>query len=557
MTTATEQLLLRLDATSESLRRELRRADNSVAAFDRKTSRHMRSVDQAMGRVDRAAGRVTKGLVGMAAALSVGALSSFTRSTIEAADAMAKTASRLGLTAESLQELRFGAARSGIEVAALENSLQRFTRGLGEAQAGTGSFLPVLRQAGIALRDASGQARNSEAVLDDFADAVQNAGSAQERLRLTFAAFGREGGPLVNLLKEGSVGLDEFRRQARETGVVLSNDLADRAQDLNDTLGEIGERIQTANTELLLSLDPIIRSTIALYEDLTAAATNFLSLFVSSEDMGLSQLEDRLERLTGYLAFIQRNPTHFDFGNLSRTRDQIAEVEALIAEIRGEGVELNSGPPPLNDLFSESQVQAVTDNLAEMQSQVYAAAGALETLGMSGRDAMAEFEARVDLVRKAETLAESFNRTNRKAIDSGVLLARTGEAYLPTLQELADLDERRAAALQLGDYIDDLHEEQRFARDRLRLGEEEAEINRQINRLKVEGIALDETTEARIRGTVAETRRLEEAWQAQTEAQREAARAAEKAAADAAASLDRFPEEHADAFGALVMEALQ
>ncbi|MFX4223529.1 MAG: hypothetical protein ACMVO3_22655 [Thalassobaculum sp.] len=80
------------------------------------------------------------------------------------------------------------------------------------------------------------------------------------------------------------------------------------------------------------------------------------------------------------------------------------------------------------------------------------------------------------------------------------------------------LDERRAEALRLDDYVATLAEEQRFARDRLKFGEEEAEIQREINRLRAEGVVVSDALEEQIRGTTAETRRLNKAWDDQQQA---------------------------------------
>jgi hypothetical protein len=90
---------------------------------------------------------------------------------ISAADANGKTADKIGVGVEALQELRFAAKASGIEQQTLDMALQRFTCRAAEAAQGIGEAKDALAQMGIALRDQSGNLRRSEDLLGDVADA--------------------------------------------------------------------------------------------------------------------------------------------------------------------------------------------------------------------------------------------------------------------------------------------------------------------------------------------------------------------------------------------------
>jgi hypothetical protein len=89
------------------------------------------------------------------------------RRSISATDAIGKTADKIGVGVEALQELRFAAKASGVEQQTLDMALQRFTRRAAEAAQGTGEAKDALAQMGIALRDQSGNLRRSEDLLGD------------------------------------------------------------------------------------------------------------------------------------------------------------------------------------------------------------------------------------------------------------------------------------------------------------------------------------------------------------------------------------------------------
>jgi hypothetical protein len=104
-------------------------------------------------------------------AATVGRLAALVDRSISAADAIGKTADKIGVGVEALQELRFAAKASGVEQQTLDMALQRFARRAAEAAQGTGEAKDALAQMGIALRDQSGNLRRSEDLLGDVADA--------------------------------------------------------------------------------------------------------------------------------------------------------------------------------------------------------------------------------------------------------------------------------------------------------------------------------------------------------------------------------------------------
>ena len=140
------------------------------------------SGEQSLKRIESAGERASGGLKGLGrqaellrtgirtlggalvGAATVGGLGALIDRSISAADAIGKTADKIGVGVEALQELRFAAKASGVEQQTLDMALQRFTRRAAEA-GGTGEAKDALAQMGIALRDQSGNLRRSEDLL--------------------------------------------------------------------------------------------------------------------------------------------------------------------------------------------------------------------------------------------------------------------------------------------------------------------------------------------------------------------------------------------------------
>ena len=177
---------------------------------------------------------------------------------LDTADAIGKTADKLGIGTSALQEYRYAAELSGVAQGTLDMALQRVTRRIGEAAQGHGELKDTLAQYNIAVKDAAGNTRRTEDVLDDLADVIAHTASGGERLRIAFKAFDSEGAALVNMLKGGSAGLDEFRNKANHLGLIIRDDLIRNAETANDNLSTLGKVLKTQVTATVVSLAPYI-----------------------------------------------------------------------------------------------------------------------------------------------------------------------------------------------------------------------------------------------------------------------------------------------------------
>ena len=181
----------------------------------------------------------------LAAAFSAKILIGFTNSAISTADKIAKTASKIGVATDALQELRFAAERTGVANTALDMGLQRFTRRVAEAVQGSGELKGTLDQYSIAVKNADGSSRKTTDVLADLADVIQNVDSDSERLRIAFKAFDSEGAALVNTFRNGAAGLAALRKEARDTGNVIDADLLPGFEAARDAIDTAGGAIRT------------------------------------------------------------------------------------------------------------------------------------------------------------------------------------------------------------------------------------------------------------------------------------------------------------------------
>lgn len=273
MTVTLDELIVRLDTNTRAFEGGMRRSEQVMRQFGHVSERTMRSMQTRMNSMDglvtrlaRNLGRLGVAYVGVA---TVRAFIQGGQAAITFADQIGVAADRLGVTAEALQEFRYAAEdAANIGVAQADTALQRFTRRLGEAANGTGELVGVLEQYNIAIRDGDGNLRSASDVLADYADAVQGAGSSQEQLRLAVRAFDSEGAGLVNVLRQGSEGMERYAVAAREAGI-LTNEQVLEAQRLDAEFTRLGQTISTNLTGAFVDLGPVL---VAIVEAMAWAA---------------------------------------------------------------------------------------------------------------------------------------------------------------------------------------------------------------------------------------------------------------------------------------------
>ena len=274
------------------------------------------SGERSLKKIDRAGDKASRGLstltdrtktlrIGMnvlggalAGAAAVGGLATLIDRSISAADAVAKTADKLGVGVEALQELRFAAQLAGVEQTTLDMGLQRFTRRAAEAAKGTGEAKQALSQMGIALKDQHGNIRRAEDLLNDVADAFKRTTDPAERLRLAFKLFDSEGVAMVNMLVGGAEALEATRRHARDLGIVLEEDLVRNAEKARDQLDTLGRVVSANLTRALLDLAPAITDASSGLSELAAdAATAYEQIkLVFQGDFNFEGLSKRSTR---------------------------------------------------------------------------------------------------------------------------------------------------------------------------------------------------------------------------------------------------------------------
>lgn len=342
------KLIVSLEAESSRLVKELEKANKKTDSWQKKTQKSVDTVKNAF--------------IGLAGAYGINALKNYAIEQIKVADNIGKTADKLGISTKALQQYRFAAEQSGVATNVLDMGMQRFTRRVAEAQQGQGELRQTLEQSGIALRNANGTVRSSEDILVDYANAIKGAESEQEKLRLAFKGFDSEGAALVNLFRNGAEGVDKFKKEAEELGIILDDSMIRGAEEANNKLNILSRTLSIQATQSVIQYSGEISSLVdQLLNFMKAAAEapkfiKFLAEGFAAFIHGpadLVRVQDRLAKLNEELALyseaISAGTGRYTWLGLDELSRRIAKVAAERDELLAKQEFLTPPPLPLKE----------------------------------------------------------------------------------------------------------------------------------------------------------------------------------------------------------------
>ena len=221
-----------------------------------------RKLNQSLGLVRKALFNFKVGLTAVAGAAGIGLL---VKSSLQSIDTLGKTATKLGVTSQALQKLRFAANIAGVETRTVDMAVQRFTRRLSEAANNTGEAKDALKELGLNAKELAKQPLDKQML--KLADAFDNVQSSGDKVRLAFKLFDSEGVAFVNTLEGGSAALQQMFQDAEGLGFILSSSSVKGVEEANDAMMKLGAMFKGVADQITAGLAPAFRVIVDLIRD--------------------------------------------------------------------------------------------------------------------------------------------------------------------------------------------------------------------------------------------------------------------------------------------------
>jgi len=235
-----------------------------TATFDRNLRKSRRNVNSFGVGVRAISSQMRRYAVRILAVAGVAGLGYLIKKTMDSIDATAKLADRIGMSTESLVALQHAAQITGMESETMNKAMETFVRRLGEMRMGVGQARYSLEALNLSADDLVSKTPWEN--LKVIADRINGLSTAADKAAAAYYLFGRQGVSMLNLIAEGSKGIEAFRKEAERLGLTFSRFEAAQIEAANDALTRMRAVFTGIFRQVTIQLAPHIEALATQFE---------------------------------------------------------------------------------------------------------------------------------------------------------------------------------------------------------------------------------------------------------------------------------------------------
>jgi len=155
------------------------------------------------------------------------------------ADDLNTLSSQTGFTVEELQKMKYASDIVDVSMDQMTGSIQKMTK---QMSSGNKAFETL----GVSLTDSNGNMRDAKDVWYDSLDALSKVENETERDALSMEIFGKSAMDMAGIIDDGGASLKALGDEAEGLGLIMSQDMVDDANVLQDSIDRMKGRTEQA-----------------------------------------------------------------------------------------------------------------------------------------------------------------------------------------------------------------------------------------------------------------------------------------------------------------------
>lgn len=164
-------------------------------------------------------------------------------------DDVGDAAQRIGISTEAFSKLRYAAQQTETPLAALEKNLRKLQINLVAAASGENNKVAeALRFIGLEAKDLLNS--DIDMALADIADGLNKIADPAIRAAAANDIFSKGFINIADLMNKGGNAIRQYGKEAEEAGIVISKEMADRAEEFKEAVNKISAQYQGLIIEL-------------------------------------------------------------------------------------------------------------------------------------------------------------------------------------------------------------------------------------------------------------------------------------------------------------------
>ena len=251
-------------STSYTIKAQVK-GQNQISGLEKGLDKLKTSSNNAAGAMNKLKGAASQAfgaLKALAPAIGVVGMGKLVNDTLTLGDELGKLAEQTHIPAETLDKLRQAANLAGVDFKKVSKSFGIFAENMMDFTNDKGIAYDALERLKInpEFINERGvkQLKEIDELFFEVAEGLNNVINASDRIEIARSIFGGQGMkliPLLNMGKEGIMGLDS----------AFSDDFADRIEAFNDSMAELGEKFNFLKFSLVEALLPALELAVDLF----------------------------------------------------------------------------------------------------------------------------------------------------------------------------------------------------------------------------------------------------------------------------------------------------
>lgn len=241
------------------------RVGATITDFDKKMQKVTKSIKQVGNKMQKTGEALTKGisLPILAAATALGGI---VVSSAKTADELLRLADVTGMTTTEIQQMQYAAQQLGTDFDTIEGAQTKLTRSIADAASGNKDAIKSFESIGVAIYDTNGNLKNAPTLFNEVIDALGKVNDPVLRDAAAMDLMGKSARDLNPLIKAGSTEIERLKKEALDTGAVLSGEAVNKLAEFNDKMDAMRMRAQVAGAEIGMKLLPVFEKLIGFIE---------------------------------------------------------------------------------------------------------------------------------------------------------------------------------------------------------------------------------------------------------------------------------------------------
>ncbi len=252
---------------------KLKALETEYKKFGSVTAQQIAATGRQMQELGKKIDAVAKALapISTAAGGALTAIGGLAYKSIAASDDLNTMAKQTGLTTEELQMMQLAADRVDVSVEDITGAVRKMKSKMDEGN-------ETFKNLGVSVTNADGSLRNANDVFFDAVQALSEISNETERDQVAMELFGKGADQLAGIIDDGGAALRQYGQEAKNLGLIMSQDTLDALNEVNDTIDRskavIGGSLAQLGATAAQVLAPMIEKVAGVIDAVTEKLRN-------------------------------------------------------------------------------------------------------------------------------------------------------------------------------------------------------------------------------------------------------------------------------------------